>query len=61
MIGVNPITTIQNNTDAEVKRIMRRGVKRLRPRTMMETVDWQCDRRGGSAGTDVKSQDGAPR
>jgi hypothetical protein len=43
VIGVKPITTIQNKTDADVKRMMRRGVRRLRPKTMMETVDSQCD------------------
>jgi hypothetical protein len=35
VIGVNPTTNIQNSTDADVKKIMRRGVKRLRPKTMM--------------------------
>lgn len=34
MIGVNPITNNQNSKDADVKKMMRRGVNRLRPKTM---------------------------
>lgn len=35
MIGVKLNTSIQNRRDADVKMITRRGVRRLRPNTMV--------------------------
>lgn len=37
-MGVKPITRSQKTTDADVKNMMRRGVRRLSPKTMVLTV-----------------------
>ena len=67
MIGVNPITNIQNSTDADVKKMMRRGVNRLRPNTMMillKKIPGDADRsktEGAGRGTRINTAYGDSR